>query len=115
MSVIEQLKSESEVPVVIADQRGIITHINESFGKIFHWKTDDLIGKSLVTIIPRNMRDAHQMGFSRFYVTGSGTILDQALELKVLTGDGQELLAEHIISAEQIDGEWVMGARIRLL
>jgi len=115
MSVIDQLKSELEDPVVIADQRGIITHVNESFGKTYHWLMEDLIGKSLVVIIPRNLRDAHQMGFSRFFVTGRGTLLDQALALKVLTGDGKEILAEHTISAEQIDGEWVLGARIRPL
>ena len=42
MSGIDQLMSESEVPVVISDQRGTITHVNKSFGKIFHWKTEDL-------------------------------------------------------------------------
>ena len=48
-------------------------------------------------------------------MTGSGTLLDQALDLKILTGDGKEILAEHTISAEEIDGEWVLGARIRPL
>lgn len=115
MTEIDQLMSESEVPVVISDQRGIITHVNESFGKIFHWKTEDLIGKALTVLIPPNLRDAHQMGFSRFYVTGTGTLLNQALDLKILTGDGKEILAEHTISAEKIDGEWVLGARIRPL
>jgi PAS domain S-box-containing protein len=115
MTGINQLMSESEVPVVISDQRGIITHVNESFGRIFNWKREDLVGKALETLIPQNLRDAHQMGFSRFFVTGSGTLLDQALGLKIVTGDGKEILAEHTISAEQIDGEWVLGARIRPL
>lgn len=115
MTEIDQLMSESEVPDVISDQRGIITHVNESFGKIFHWKTEDLIGKALTVLIPPNLRDAHQMGFSRFYVTGTGTLLNRALDLKILTGDGKEILAEHTISAEKIDGEWVLGARIRPL
>lgn len=115
MSGIARLMSESEIPVVIADHRGTITHINESFGKAFLWKAEDLIGKALEVLIPLNLRDAHQMGFSRFYVTGSGTLLDQALELKIVTGDGKEMLAEHTISAEQINGEWVLGARIRPL
>jgi PAS domain S-box-containing protein len=115
MTGMDQLMSESEIPVVIADHRGIITYINESFGKAFLWKAEDLIGKALEILIPENLRDAHQMGFSRFYVTGSGTLLDQALKLKILTGDGKEILAEHTISAEQIDGEWVLGAKIRPL
>ncbi len=115
MSGIDQLMSESEVPVVIADQRGIIAHVNRSLEKVFNWKEEDLVGKGLVILIPPNLRDAHQIGFSRFYVTGSGTLLDQALDLKVMTGDGKEVLAEHTISAEKIDGEWVFGARIRPL
>ena len=115
MTGIDQLMSESEVPVVISDHRGTITHVNESFRKVFHWKSEDLIGKALTVLIPPNLRDAHQIGFSRFYVTGTGTLLDQALDLKILTGDGKEVSAEHTISAERIDGEWVLGARIRRL
>lgn len=113
MSRIDQLMSMSEVPVVISDQRGTITHVNDSLMKVFQWKPEELIGKPLLVLIPKNMRDAHQMGFSRFFVTGSGMLLDQPLDLKIITGDGKEVLAEHTIYAEKINGEWVLGAVIK--
>jgi len=56
MTGIDRLMSESEAPVVIADQRGIITHVNAAFGKTFHWKKEDLIGQGLVVLIPRNLQ-----------------------------------------------------------
>ena len=52
------------------------------------------------------------MGFSRFLLTGKPTILNQPLNLKILKMDGKETDAEHIITAEKINGNWVFGAKI---
>jgi PAS domain S-box-containing protein len=103
------------IPVIIVDHDGIIIHINQMFEKTWGWKKDVLIGKTLTTIIPVNLVDAHHMGFSRFLLTGKPTILNQALELKILKMDGKEVGAEHFIIAEKISGKWVFGASIKPL
>ena len=113
MLTIDALKTETATPVIIVDHEGTVVHINQIFEKTWGWQKDRLVGESLTAIIPENLRDAHHMGFSRFAVTGKPTILNQAVELIILTGDGKELLAEHFIIAEEIDGNWVFGATIK--
>lgn len=115
MLTIDALKAESSIPVIIVDHDGIIIHINQMFEKTWGWKKDVLIGKTLTTIIPVNLVDAHHMGFSRFSLTGKPTILNQPLELKILKMDGKKVGAEHFIIAEKISGKWVFGASIKPL
>jgi PAS domain S-box-containing protein len=115
MLTIDALKAEAAIPAIIVDHNGTIVHINEVFEETWGWQKDQLVGESLTTIIPDNLRDAHHMGFSRFSVTGKPTILNQALELIILKADGQETPAEHYIIAEEIDGNWVFGATIKPL
>ena len=115
MLTIDSLKAETTVPVVIVDHEGTIVHINQMFEKIWGWQRDALIGQTLTTIIPDNLKDGHHMGFSRFSVTGKPTILHQALELLIRQADGKEAPAEHFIIAEKISGNWVFGATIKPL
>jgi len=115
MLTIDNLKAETHIPVIIVDHHGIVVHINQIFEKKLGWQKEVLIGQTLTTIIPDHLKDAHHMGFSRFLLTGKPTILNQPLKLKILTGDGKEADAEHFIIAENINGNWVFGAKITLL
>ncbi|MFQ5814382.1 MAG: PAS domain S-box protein [Anaerolineae bacterium] len=115
MKTIDEMMHETDVPVVVADHRGLITHVNERFGAAFGWAGDEIIGRMLTAIVPSSFHDAHQLGFSRFLTTGQPTLLNQPLELKVVTKEGREIDAEHIIIAEQHRGQWVFGATIRPL
>ena len=115
MLTIDALKAETAVPVIIVDHEGTITQINRAFESTWGWKKEKLVGKTLATIIPGNLRDAHHMGFSRFLLSGKPTILNQALELVIVLADGSEAAAEHFIIAEIIEDNWVFGATIKPL
>jgi PAS domain S-box-containing protein len=112
---LDDLRRETEVPVVTVNDHGTITYVNERFEKVFGWSVSEIIGKPLTTIIPAMLRDAHHLGFSRFLTTGQPTLLNQPLTLKAVRKDGREFDAEHTITAEQRQGEWVFGATIKLL
>lgn len=113
MRTIEEIRRETDVPVVIADHQGIITQVNERFEAVFGWQAHDIIGKPLSTVIPPSLHDAHHLGFSRFLTTGKPTLLNQLLKLKAVKKDGREFDAEHFIVAEERDGQWVFGATIK--
>lgn len=115
MKTLDAIKQETDVPVVIADHRGLITFVNQPFTAVFGWTPKEIIGKSLATIIPTNLHDAHHLGFSRFTSTGTPTLLNQPLALKAVGKNGKEFDAEHFIVAEQRDGQWMFGATIRPL
>ena len=112
---LEELRHEVDVPVIFADHQGMITQVNAQFEVVFGWRTNEIVGKSLTTIIPPHLHDAHHLGFSSFLTTGRPTLLNQPLKLKAVTKDGRVFDAEHTILAEQQRGQWVFGAAIKPL
>ena len=115
MKTVDEMLRETDMPVVVADYQGLITHVNARFEAVFGWQGQEIIGKPLTTIIPRRLHDAHHLGFSRFLTTGTTTLLNQPLNLQAVTKAGQEIEAEHLIVAEQRQGQWVFAASIRPL
>ena len=67
----------------------------------------------LTAIIPDALRDAHTLGFSKLLITARPKILNQPIRLKIKTGEGEEVEAEHFIFAEQNNSKWVFGATIK--
>lgn len=115
MQTIEEMKRDSQYPVVVADHLGIIIDTNFHFEQVFGWHREEIIGQPLTVILPFYFRDSHQLGFSRFTATGLSSILNHPLELKALTKDEREILSEHFIIAEQQNGNWIFGAILRPL
>ncbi|MCH2174259.1 MAG: PAS domain S-box protein [Lentisphaeria bacterium] len=115
MITIQDLKDEKDIPVIFANSYGIISGFNEQFLKVYKWKKENLLGEPLTNIMPENYRDAHHLGFAKFIQTQTSTILNHPLELEVEYGDGTSQIAEHILVAEKIDGEWVVGGQIKPL
>lgn len=109
---VKELKERDDVPIISADSRGVVTFINKKFENAYGWSPKDLIGHPLTLIIPKNFRDAHTLGFSRFMMTGQSTIINKALPLNILTKGGKVLECLHTIVAEKNDGEWCFGASI---
>ncbi len=109
---IDQMLKMTHLPVVIINQESIFTFINETFTMEYGWTENDLLGKSVIEIMPAHMRSGHNVGFSRFLTTESSKLLGRTLPLKVLYKDGTEHLADHYIIGEKIDGRWQFGAII---
>lgn len=112
MFTIDQIRGFDDLPVVISSREGIIVFVNKNFEETYRWSPGELAGKTLSTLIPAVFKDAHHLGFSRFLLTEKSQILNQALELQIMTGDGREVSAEHHIIAEKLEGEWLFGAVI---
>ncbi len=115
MKTIEDVRGQKEVPMLIADQSGAVAEVNASFTAVFGWEASEVIGQSLSVIIPKHLRDAHNLGFSRFLTTGMPTLLGRPITLRAVTKEGLEFDAEHVIIAEKIGENWHFGATIRPL
>jgi serine phosphatase RsbU (regulator of sigma subunit) len=111
MNKIDELRKVADVPVVISDRSGLVVYANACFLEIYQW-TDELIGSSLNRIIPTAFHDSHNMGFSRFLVTGKSRISDHVVEAAVVMGDGRRRWSEHHIVVEKIEGNFFIGAKL---
>lgn len=107
---VEQMLAMDSVPVVAIDQESIFTFINKAFMDEYGWTSEDLIGKSVVEIMPKHMRSGHNIGFSRFLTTESSRLLGKPLPLQVRYKDGTEMLSEHYILGEKVNDRWRFSA-----
>ena len=112
MSKLAEYEADINNPVIVADSEGVIMWVNKAFEQAFEWQSEDLSGKLLNAIMPAKFHDAHNLGLSRFIVSGQATLLDQPLDLEIVTKSGAILKARHTIIAELKDGEMRLAARI---
>ena len=111
MNKIDELKKIQDTPVVISDRSGLVVYTNSCFLKTYQW-TEELIGTSLNRIIPTAFHDSHNMGFSRFLVTGKTRISEHMVEAAVVMGDGQRRWTRHLIVVEKVDDNFLIGAKL---
>lgn len=106
--------NDKTVPVIIANELGIITYVNALFEQTFSWQSAELLGQPIGTIIPVNLRDAHNMGFSRYRISGESKILHTPLDLEILTGTGDVKTAHHYIISKRENATTLFAAKIVL-
>lgn len=99
--------------MVIADGLGLILYLNDAFVSAFGWTREELTGASLSVLIPPPLRDAHQMGFSRFVISGQPRLMGVPLKLRALHRDGSEMGVELQLCAEETASGWEIGATLR--
>lgn len=91
--------------VFTIDAQSNILFCNPAVERIFGYRPDELIGKTLDVIIPERYRAAHRAGIARYLRTGEKHIPWTGVELPGLHRDGHEFPLE--ISF----GEWTSGPR----
>ena len=100
--------------IIMVDREGRITFWNNAAEKIFHYSSDEIIGKHLhEKIIPPEYRDAHVKGVKKFMVTGQGPVIDNTVELEGLRKNGDKFPLELSLSAIKIKGSWNAIGTIR--
>lgn len=108
----DAIYAEEILPAIAIDHSSLITRINKAFETTYGWTKKDLLGKSITEIIPPYLRDAHQIGFSRFLTTEQPTLLGVTLPLEMLYKDGTIQPAEHYIVGEKKEARWRFAATI---
>lgn len=103
---------EQAIPVAAADHEGVVFFINTCFEEEYGWFKDDLIGNFITKFIPPHIRNAHNIGFSRFLTTEQSHILEKEMSLPVYCKDGTIRDATHFITSKKIDGKWRFASLI---
>ncbi len=82
--------------IVTIDDEARVLYCNDAVFRIFGY--DDLVGKSVETIIPERYRPAHREGLARYVTTGESRIVGTTIELVGLHKDGREIPIELSLS-----------------
>ena len=99
--------------VVTIDDMGRIREWNRGTEEIFGWAAGVVSGQRVVdTIIPPQLRPAHERGFERFFQTGEGPVLNKRIELTALARDKTEFSVELTIAPIRWNGSYIFTAFI---
>jgi two-component system, LuxR family, sensor kinase FixL len=97
--------------IIVINADDIILEWNPKAEEIFGFKTDEIIGKSLVdTIIPEQYRDGHRRGMQHFIKTGEGPVLNKTIEITAINKQAQEFFITLSISSVKLDDTWIFIA-----
>ncbi|CAA9359615.1 MAG: Carboxylesterase, type B [uncultured Frankineae bacterium] len=109
------LVRDSSCGVVAADEANRIVAVSEPLCDVLGWAVDDLVGRRVVTVIPKRYREAHVAAFTRHLTTGEAHLLDVPLVVPVLRADGTELMCTLLVQQAPTDGRAVYLAWIEPL
>ena len=90
--------------IITISDSGMIASFNAAASKIFGYRAEEVIGKSITRLMPPNMRDLHQQGMSRYLQSGEAHVIGkQGVELQGLRKDGLIFLLELSINEIKLD------------
>ncbi len=78
--------------IITIDEESRIVYCNAAARSLFGF--DDLVGKSVETIIPERFHEHHRAGVDRYHTTGESRILGKTVELMARRADGREIPIE---------------------
>lgn len=86
--------------ILTIDEAGLLVEFNPAAERIFGYKKEQAIGKSLAElIIPPRLRSAHNAGHQRYLAGGVPHMFNQRTELMAMRSDGSEFPIELTLSA----------------
>ncbi len=86
---------------------------NPAAEKIFGYTADEILGQSLMKVVPPRYGQAKEKAFARFRNDGSGVVIGETLEFAGLRKDGTEVPVEISVSARKAGDTYVATAIVR--
>lgn len=101
------ITSSAQDAIIMMDDKGLVSYWNHAAEKMFDYKMQDIVGKSLHKLIaPERFLDAHEKAFKEFIKTGKGGAIGKTVELAAIRKSGEEFPIELSLSAVNRDGHW---------
>jgi PAS domain S-box-containing protein len=106
--------ANSQDAIIVINDGSIIMSWNKAAESIFGYLTDDIVGKSIKTIIPPEYHTAHSEGVDLFIKTKKNKMIDKGtVEITAINSNGGILPIEMALSTFEIDGDNFFSANIR--
>jgi PAS domain S-box-containing protein len=99
--------------IITVDQTSRIVMINREVERIFGYRSQELIGQTLLQLMPEHYRAAHGAGMARYIDTGIAHVLGKRLELEGLRKSGESFPMEIFINETEIGEQQLFTASVR--
>ncbi len=100
--------------IIILGDHGEIEFVNPAAVDVFGYETQEMLGKNLHNLLtPPRYHAESSDALALFKINGTGQAMGKTLELAALRKDGQEIIIELTLSANQQEGEWYAIGVIR--
>jgi len=99
--------------MVVADELGIIVHVNGGAERLFGWPRSELVGQPVEVLLPARFRGVHQVHRSGYHAAPRTRPMGLGLDLAGLCRDGGEFAAEISLAPLVVDGRPCVMAAVR--
>ncbi|MGH7496809.1 MAG: PAS domain S-box protein [bacterium] len=99
--------------IILADSAGNIISWNRGAEVIFGYRSEEVLGKALVLLMPEPYRDRHRRALERQHATGDSKVIGKTIELHGLRKDGGEFPLELSLTTWKTEAGAVYGGIIR--
>ncbi len=99
--------------IITIDEHSTIHFVNPAVERIFGYSPDEIVGKSLMDLMPERFRAAHQISVSNFATSGTRTRRWDAIELPGLHKTGKEIPLELSFAESKRGGKQFITGIVR--
>ena len=86
---------------------------NKGAERLFGYTEEEMLGQSLMKIVPERYRKAMEKGFVEFRKSGSGPVIGKTLEFEGVRKDGTEIPVELSVSSRKVGETYIATAIVR--
>jgi PAS domain S-box-containing protein len=80
--------------MIVTDSTGVIQYANEETGRMFGYRSDELIGKSVDVLVPNRLREGHALLGQGFFANPSKRSMGVGRDLRATHRSGREFPVE---------------------
>jgi PAS domain S-box-containing protein len=104
-AMLERLFEASPDVLVVTDRHGRITQANQRVESVLAYTRDELLGESIETLVPEELRDLHRIRREDYYSSPATWAMGKGLELHGRRKDGSEFPVEVHLSPLRWEGD----------
>ena len=105
----QQIVDNTEDAVIFGDAEGKVRLWNTGAERIFGFRADEVVGKSMDLIIPENLRERHWEGYDQTMKTGRTQYSRNLLAVPAIRKDGARISIEFTITLIRNDDGKLLG------
>lgn len=102
---IEQVLAQSVNAVVSIDGQNCITYLNQAAERLWGYTQEEVLGKNVKMLVPRELRDKHDSLVNANRETRIDKIVGTSRDVEIETKDGRRIWANLSLSRIELNGE----------